>query len=163
MPTPPDEGSDLVNVLMEASRTFAAVVAASMTEADETITAPQLRVLVVLEGLGSTNLSDLATELGIDTSTASRACEQLVQAGLLSRNRDRADRRQVVLALSARGKSSVERLLARRRELFTHMAVLLEAGERAQLERGLQALGKAARHTMNPPRGNDEQDPAPRR
>ncbi len=145
MPTPPDGGPDLVDLLMDASRTFNTVVTASVFEINESITAPQLRALVVLQGLGSTNLSGLATGLGVDPSTASRACEQLVRARLVTRTRDEADRRQVTLRLSASGNSMVERLLARRRELFTELATRLDADGRAQLARGLQALEEAAR------------------
>ncbi len=148
MAAQPGDGSDLVDVLLEVSRTFTAIVASSMIRTDATLTTPQLRVLMVLEGLGSTNLSGLAADLGVDASTASRACEQLVRRRLVSRVRDPADRRHVDLRLSAKGRALVERLLVRRRELLAEMVQRLSDEDRAQVARGLEVFGETARSTL---------------
>ncbi len=134
---------------MGVSRTFTSIVVASMIDTVETITTPQLRVLMVLSAVGSTNLSGLAADLGVDVSTASRACEQLVRNRLVSRTQGHADRRHVDLRLTTKGDDLVDRLLVRRRELFVDMAGRLPAEDRAALQRGLDIFGATARRTLD--------------
>ncbi len=134
---------------MEASRILTAVVARSMVGPDAAITTPQLRLLVLLERSGPTNLSGLASATGVDTSTASRTCEQLVQAKLVSRTQDRNDRRNLTLRLSHRGANLVARLMTRRRQVFSDIADDMNEEERAGLVATLGAFIAAAERTMD--------------
>lgn len=165
MATQGDSSSDLVETLMAVSHTFTSIVIASMIDTDETITPPQLRVLMALTAVGSTNMSGLAADLGVDASTASRACEQLVRRRLVSRTQDPADRRHVELGLTKNGVALVGRLLTRRRELFSDMAQRLPAEDQAQLARGLELFSGTARRTLDTARLESEQkaDPSARR
>lgn len=133
-----------VDALMAASRVFTAVVARSMTGSDRAITTAQLRFLVVLDQSGPVNLSGLAEGLGVDTSTASRTCDQLVRAKLVLRSRDQMDRRHVTLRLSHRGTTKVERLMARRREVFAEITDMMRDEDRADLARALETFVAAA-------------------
>lgn len=126
---------------------FTAVVAESMAKTRLALSTPQLRLLVVLEAGGQMNLSRLAEQLGVDASTASRTCDQLVKAGLITRDRDSVDRRHITLSLSRRGASSVQRLLNRRREAFAQLLERMSQPDRRRLTSGLNALAQAAEHT----------------
>ena len=56
---------------MDATRVLVAVVAQSVAEVEDTVTVPQLRVLVMLHGHGRLNLGAVAAGLGVHASTAS--------------------------------------------------------------------------------------------
>lgn len=142
-----------VDQLMSASKVITAVVAESMSKTRLALSAPQLRLLVVLEGGGEMNLSGLAARLSVDASTASRTCDQLVKAGLITRERGSEDRRQVTLGLSKRGASFVQRLMERRRQAFTQILERMSQPDRSRLTAGLSALGLAAEHVEAPAAG----------
>ena len=67
------------------------------------LTLVQFRVLAFLGWSGSGSLSCLATFLGIGLPSTSKIVEGLVNAGLLERRADPADRRRVLLELTAAG------------------------------------------------------------
>lgn len=70
---------------------------------------------VTLETLlqeGPLPVRELASRLGLDTSTVTRSIDGLVREGLVRRARDeRGDRRRVFVALSARGRTLAEKLV----------------------------------------------------
>src|SRR4051812_15918700 len=101
-------------VLMSASKVISAAVAHSLAAAGDTVSAPGLRVLVMLESAGSLNLSAVADGLGVNASTASRTCDRLVVDGLVDRQEHAEDRRQVALSLTASGARFLGRVMADR-------------------------------------------------
>lgn len=90
-----------------ASRSLAAVP----TE----VTLPQFRAMVVLASRGPQRLLDISQELGVNPSTGTRMCERLVSKGLIERERDDADRRQVRVSLTRSGQHIVREVTRRRR------------------------------------------------
>ncbi len=135
---------DHVEALMAASKVLTAVVSRSLTEAGASVTTPQLRVLVMLSSRGPLNLTAVADGLGVSVSNASRTCDQLVAARLVTRREDTEDRRSVVLRLSRSGRALVERLMAHRRLVFTSITDGMSASDRDVLARGLDAFLRAA-------------------
>ena len=105
-----------IEPLMESSRIIDVFVKSLSVDTDLTVT--QLRVLVFVAGHDGPSLSEVAEELGINASNATRTCQQLVQAGLVKRDVDSVDRRRVTLTLAAPGKRMVRRVIDRRRELL---------------------------------------------
>lgn len=73
------------------------------------LTGPQLLALRHI-GLGAAKVSDVARATRAHLSTASRVVDQLVDAGLVTRVVDPADRRAVVLTHTPAGKAAVEEL-----------------------------------------------------
>jgi DNA-binding MarR family transcriptional regulator len=73
------------------------------------LTVPQFRSLVYIESHRGCALRELAGHLGNTPATASALVDRLVRRGWVSRAPDAANRRQVRLALTARG---AERLAA---------------------------------------------------
>jgi DNA-binding MarR family transcriptional regulator len=61
------------------------------------------RVLAALAAHGAQRLSDLATLTSIDLSTLSRQVGHLTRRGLVARKRANGDRRELSIALTARG------------------------------------------------------------
>lgn len=86
---------------------------------------PQLNALGYVRGNPGASLSDLAGYLGIGLPTASTLVSRLVNAGYLHREEDPAERRRVVLSLTADGEGRFDGALERaRRELAGRLAEL---------------------------------------
>ncbi len=130
--------------LMRASTVITAIVVRSLTSATPEVTVVQARVLVIVWGLGTANVNAVAQGLGVNASNASRTCDRLVKAGLLTREQADDDRRNVLLTLSDEGRRLVDSVMEQRcRELET-VAGRLSEGQQLQLRRALQAFNSAA-------------------
>ncbi len=139
----PATDSEEVEALVATSKIVTAVVAHSLVGSKTVVTPPQLRVLVMLESRGPLNLTAIAEGLDVNPSNASRTCDQLVSAGLLTRREDATDRRAVSLRLSRKGAALVTRLMDHRRLLFAELLERIGAADRRALVQGLNALLRA--------------------
>lgn len=137
-------GGDDVEAVMAATRVLVAVSAQSVAAIDDIVTLPQLRVLVMVSSRGGMNLGAVAAGLGVHPSNATRAVERLVVAGLLDRRDDPADRRNLVLELSAAGRALVERVMDERRTAIAAILGRMPAGRRRSLVPVLRSLAAAA-------------------
>lgn len=133
-----------VEAAMGVARALVAVSVESMAVVGDVVTAPQLRVLVVVQARGPLDLGALATVVGIHVSNASRTCERLVVLGLLERADDPADRRHIELRLSPAGAALLDAVLGRRRELVTGLLSRLTREQLHALSPLLSALADAA-------------------
>jgi len=133
-----------VDALMAASRVLLALSVRSLAEVDEVVTLAQLRVLVVLSSQGPANLSSLAEVVGVHASNASRTCDQLVGMGLVDRQAAAVDRRNIVLAVSERGRGVVAAVLNRRRALLTELLAGVSTADREALTPLLHRLVASA-------------------
>lgn len=75
-------------------------------------TIAQYGALVVLASHGPRRTVDLAAALDVAPSTAGRMCDRLVRKGLIWRHRARADRRAVLVSVTAAGRPVVDRATA---------------------------------------------------
>src|SRR4051794_29295938 len=107
---------EVTDAVLLASRALVAVASRSIAAVDGTVTLPQFRALVVLDGAaGSLRVGDLAQELRIQPSTATRLCDRLVRRRLVSRRVDPANRREVIISLTEAGGRLVSDVTERRR------------------------------------------------
>jgi DNA-binding MarR family transcriptional regulator len=133
-----------VDAVLAASRTLIAVATKSLGAAAEETTIAQYRALVVLASRGPQRVVDLAGALEVAPSTAGRMCDRLVRKGLIGRRRARADRRAVLVSLTAAGRQVVDQATARRRELIAVILERLPAGQQRAVADALSAFGAAA-------------------
>jgi DNA-binding MarR family transcriptional regulator len=88
---------------------------------------PQFRALVRFENEPAVSISAVAEHLGISLSSTSRLVSGLVRRGFLARESDPADRRQVHVGITAKGRAVLQTARdATRRELeslFTQLGV----------------------------------------
>ena len=140
------EPSDAVDIepLMVASRTINAAIVKSLATVDGHLTVPQLRVLVILTRTERASLSEVARDLGVNPSNASRTCEQLVRRGLLDRAEDPADRRRLALALAPAGLELVREVMRRRRELLQLVVDAMPRADQQALMSALEAFNRAS-------------------
>lgn len=77
--------------------------------ADQNLSVAQIGLLFVLANAGSANVRYVAERLRISQSAASLLVDRLVQAGLAERSDDPADRRRVIVRLTAEGEALMGR------------------------------------------------------
>jgi DNA-binding MarR family transcriptional regulator len=130
--------------VLSASRSLIAVATRSLGAAAEETTIAQYRALVVLASRGPQRLTDLAGALEVAPSTAGRMCDRLVRKGLVRRHRGRADRRAVLVAVTAAGRDVVDQATTRRRALIAGILRHLPAAQQADVARALEAFAAAA-------------------
>jgi DNA-binding MarR family transcriptional regulator len=142
------EGADeLVSALLTASRALVGVSARSLAHVEDAVTITQFRTLVVLEGHGDTRLNQLAERLAVTPSTALRMVDRLIAANLVTRQENKADRREVLIALTRDGARLVREVTLRRRaEIATIVAAMPEEG-RQEVVAALNAFAQAAGET----------------
>lgn len=97
------------------------------------LTAQTFAVLKVAEALGPCSQQDLGSALGIDTSNLASVVAQMVERGLVSRERDAANRRRYVLRLEGPGRDLLAQGLEAAAEGEREMLSPLTEEERAQL------------------------------
>lgn len=133
-----------VNAVLSASRSLIAVATRSLGAAAEETSIAQYRTLVVLSSRGPQRLTDLAEALEVAPSTAGRMCDRLVRKGLVRRHRARADRRSVLVSVTAAGREVVDQATARRRELIAGILAAMPPSEQRDVARALAAFATAA-------------------
>ena len=131
----------MVDAVLSASRVLVAVAARSLADVAEEVTLTQYRTLVVLASRGPQNLAGLAEAVGVTPATATRMCDRLVRKDLIRRRTERDDRRQLRVALTARGRSLVDAVTGRRRQEIARIMSEIPAEQQAIL---VQALGRLA-------------------
>jgi len=133
-----------MDALMRASKVIAAAIAHSLAVADSRVTLPQLRVLVMIEDRGRLNLSAVAQALGVNASNASRTCDRLVNHGLLNREEDPQDRRNVVLTVTRDGARVVSSMMTQRRTILEQVVSRMSVEDQRALTDGMDAFVEAA-------------------
>lgn len=138
-------------VVVRAARVFAAVTAESLAQAGDSVTLPQLRVLTLASGVRALSNSQVAAALGVHISNASRICDRLVQAGLLSRRDSPTDRRQVELTITERGAQMIDAVTGHRRSVFVRVLDQLSDVQRSALGQALDDFTAAAEEVLETP------------
>jgi DNA-binding MarR family transcriptional regulator len=108
------------------------------------VSVSQLRALLIIDRQAPTNLNQLADELGAIPSSASRLCDRLVAAGLVTRRTGSTDRREVELRVSAEGQRLVDQLREFRREQLAAVLAVMDPAGRHALLAGLHEFQRAA-------------------
>ena len=83
----------------------------------------ELRILRAVERCPRGSISDVAEDLAIEHSTASRAVAEAVGAGLLVRSVSSEDRRRTSLQLTEKGQQILAATTERRREMVAEVVV----------------------------------------
>jgi DNA-binding MarR family transcriptional regulator len=103
------------------------------------MTALQYTALTVLERHPDLSSAQLARNSFVTAQTMADMVRALEDRGLVERHRDPADRRRLVLALTADGRALLRRYRGAVAELEKRMLAGLTAGEAAELRHGLNA------------------------
>lgn len=96
------------------------------------------RVLAALSNADELRQVDLSTKTSIDASTMSRIVSRLVHMGLVTRSRSKTSSREVLVALSPKGGTLVQRLIPVAHQLEDTTAADLPAKDLAVVKRALR-------------------------
>lgn len=132
---------------MVAAQALVGVAAQGVSEVEDRVTLPQLRVLMLVATRGGLNLGALAQAMGVHPSNASRACDRLVDAGLLSRAESALDRRNLMLELTSDGNALIDELIDHRRSAIATILERLPESRRRTLANAMLSFAEAAGET----------------
>jgi DNA-binding MarR family transcriptional regulator len=104
------------------------------------LTAPQLKVVLLLYLYGPTRMSELAGSLGVTLATATGIVERLVERKLVIREGQPDDRRVVMCRLSARGLDQTDKLWKTSREKARQLLFTMELSSLQMIDEALGSL-----------------------
>jgi DNA-binding MarR family transcriptional regulator len=102
----------------------------------------QMRALMIIDRTGSLNLSRLAAALGASASATSRLCDRMQAAGLLTRDRAAASRREIVLLPTESGRRLAQWVQSRRRTALSDVLQTMSPSGREALVQGLKEIAE---------------------
>ena len=141
-PAPTQE--ELTDAVLGASRALVAIAARSLGAGGEGMTLVQYRALVVLSYSGEHRVAELAEQLDVNSSSATRLTDRLARKGLISRVTDPDDRRATLIALTDAGRDAVSAVAARRRTEVSRILRKLPVDTRRSVVTSLEAFTVAA-------------------
>jgi DNA-binding MarR family transcriptional regulator len=104
----------------------------------------QLRALLIVGRAGSLNLNRLARALGSTASATSRLIDRMETAGLLTRDRASASRREIILLPTESGRRLADWVRSRRRDALSQLLETMSPTGRQALASGLGELANGA-------------------
>lgn len=144
-----DEAADeVVTAVLTASRLLVAVSARSLASVEDSLTLPQFRMLVVLETRGPMNISRLGEHLDVIPSTAMRMVDRLAAAGMLEREPNTTNRREILIHLTGKGRTTVHQATERRRAEIARIVAAMPAAQRTGLIKALTAFTEAGEEPL---------------
>jgi len=109
------------------------------------LTPSKLRGLELLGQHDGLRIGELADRLGVDDTTATRLVDRLEELDLAERHSEEADRRAILVGLTAEGQKLVGGVAAQRQQFFADVLATLEPDERLQLVRLTEKAALALR------------------
>ena len=114
-------------------RLMVAVADSTLTRVAGTLSSTQFRALRCVADRTPVTVGAVAQELSVNPSSVTRACTRLAELGLLDRAQNPLNRREVLLAPTARGRRLVEQVDHDRRQVLTEVLAALRSTDRAAL------------------------------
>jgi DNA-binding MarR family transcriptional regulator len=138
------DADELADAFVTASRVLLGLAVQSLEAAPVEVTPTQHRVLVLLAAHGEQAVGDIAAELGVNPSNATRHCDRLQRLGLVQRGRSPEDGRVVRVALTVEGRRVVDAVTARRRRDVRRVLDAMGDDDRDAVLAALRAFSAAA-------------------
>lgn len=129
---------------LAASRVLVAASARSLDESETDVTLNQYRALVVLASRSPIRMTDLAAELCVSASSATRLVERLERKGLVARAASDTNRRSIDLRLEPAGEQLVAQVMAERRRQFAELVEGVSDRRRSVMRRAFEDLARLA-------------------
>jgi DNA-binding MarR family transcriptional regulator len=132
------------DAVLTASRALLGVVAVSLAPVLERVSPPQFRALVLLSVLGPTRIGALAQRLGVHQSTFTRTTDRMAEAGLVRRQENPGNRREVIVEATESGLDLVRLVTENRRREIERILAGMTDHERLLFLAGAEAFARAA-------------------
>lgn len=135
----PEKVAEILNGFGEVmSRLMVDQLQKHLSELD--LTLPQVQVLRILYREGKVPTGKLALCLRISAPATTQLTDRLIRKGLIERRPSEDDRRTVLVALSGKGRSLVDRFRERRNAIFGAALSQLSEEEQLQVVSSLQKV-----------------------
>lgn len=134
---------ETARAFVTASRALVGITVRSVAAAPVEVTVAQHRLLVLVAD-GERSVGEIADELGVNQSNASRQCDRLERLGLVERRRSAGDGRVVQVRLTADGHAVIDAVTAHRRGAVRRVLERMAADDVAAALAGLRAFNEAA-------------------
>ncbi len=109
----------------------------------------QLKALAAFKGERPFTMNELAANSMVKLPNMTTIVDDLIQEGLAERKRDEADRRKVLVHLTAKGKELRDKFMANRRELAMSIFSGLSEEKKNQLLHSLETVCNIFEETIN--------------
>jgi DNA-binding MarR family transcriptional regulator len=143
----PSATSEAAEAFTTASRALVGIAIRSINAAAVDLTLPQHRVLVVLAAEGPQGIGQLAEQLGVDQSNASRICDRLQRLDLVARRRSSTDGRAVLVHLTNSGAQVLRAVNSHRHREVARVLAAMPPEAVSSAVAALNAFSDAARET----------------
>ncbi|MET7752149.1 MarR family transcriptional regulator [Micromonospora sp. NPDC005367] len=150
-----ERSPNLAAAIDAAAEALVNVLDSTASRHQVSVSPTQLRVLSLICARSETNVNRLAELLDVVPSSASRLCDRLEATGLLRREADPRDRREVRLLPTAAGQQLLRELTERRQRAVQAVLDRMPARAQNDLLIGLMAFEQAAALAA----GEQQEDP----
>ena len=131
---------------MAALKAMVAIADSTLENLAGKLTLTQFRALRTVVARTPVTMGAVAQELAINPSSVTRACDRLTAEGLLERAPNPLNKREILLAPTARGRRIVERIDHDRREALAVIMREMSAESRAGTASAFAQFAKVADH-----------------
>ena len=130
-----------INAIVDALPEIVRGIAATRGRLSPGLRTPQLRALLRVAHEDGLTMGDLARQIGVSFAAATQVVEQLVELGLVTRERSATDRRVVQLRLTEHAHAEIDEALAWRAAQVREVCDQLSPEEARAFARGMTLLG----------------------
>ena len=123
-------------ILRKANQRHLSIFAAHITD----LTPPQFAALAKLHDVGETSQNQLGTLIAMDAATVKGVIDRLKARGLVDVVKHEADKRRLLVSLTAEGREAIERLIPLARQATDETLAPLNAKEAATLTKLLAKI-----------------------
>lgn len=131
----------VVETIIDALPEIVRAVNATRNSLSPGLRMPQVRALLRLAREEGLTMGELARQIGVSHAGATQTVDQLVEAGLVERERSAEDRRVVRLRLTDRARPEMDAALGRRARQVREVCDQLGPEEARAFARGMALLG----------------------
>lgn len=139
---------ELVSFRLNTLASIWSRLAAEANQRDFELDPREWRILGMLGAYAPMSLQQLAREINVDKSQASRSVSALFDRGLLQRGSDASDGRGVQLSLTRKGLQLYRKVFPKALQRNEELLSVLSEDERAVLDRALDLLTEHAQQTL---------------
>ncbi|QRP49744.1 MarR family winged helix-turn-helix transcriptional regulator [Amycolatopsis sp. FDAARGOS 1241] len=129
---------------LAALRAMVTIADSSVEHATGQLTLTQFRALRVAADRTPVTMGRVADELTMNPSTVTRACDRLISLGLLQKAQNPLNKREILLAPTAKGRQVVERVDEERRRVLDAVLDQLAPEVRVAVVSALGRFAEAA-------------------
>jgi DNA-binding MarR family transcriptional regulator len=134
----------VTDAFVQASRALVAVAVRSLADVPGDVTLAQYRALVVLTSRGKQRAAQLAHELGVAPSSATRLCDRLARKDLIERRTAPNSRREIEIEVTDVGRALVDQVTVVRRQDIARILAAIPTERWATLIEALEEFADAA-------------------